>query len=139
VQLIRLDNDWPATGWSLGFGKLVFWMTTTPVESDVRGYAAMLVDADGTRHPYTVSQVEDFTEGPDRKFTARTTDGDLIDYSITYSGWTSPDPPTSGQAKYRAHHLYSLLTRESAHVGKPYESLDADGGADPVDQPLQLW
>src|SRR5215217_8641396 len=43
------------------------------------------------------------------------------------------------RARVRAHHLRRLLTRESAHVGKPYESLDADRGAYPVDQAPQLW
>ena len=39
----NIDNDWPAPGWSLGFGKLVFWRTPPGGEFNVPGYEAMRV------------------------------------------------------------------------------------------------
>ncbi len=62
-----IDRDWPAPGWSLGFGKIL----------DLGVGGSMLVDADGTRHPYTG------TLGPSSGgtlFTGHTTDGTLIQY-----------------------------------------------------------
>lgn len=56
-----VDADWPAPGWSLGFGKLV----------DVDSTARLLIDADGTRHPYTPVAGE-----------FRTTDGTFIRYGF---------------------------------------------------------
>lgn len=43
-----IDDDWPAPGWSLGFGKLVVWWV------EHGGFQGMLVDADGTRHSYSM-------------------------------------------------------------------------------------
>lgn len=59
------DNGWPAPGWSLGFGKLV----------RIEG-SAMLVDSDGTRHPFTALAPGTGT------FSHHTTDGSLIDYTV---------------------------------------------------------
>ncbi len=66
-----IDRDWPAPGWALGFGKIM-WM---------RSGGAMLVDADGTRHNYsgTVLYYNDSTQST--YFTLHTTDGSFIDYS----------------------------------------------------------
>lgn len=66
-----IDRDWPAPGWALGFGK-VMWM---------RSGGAMIVDADGTRHNYsgTVLYYNDSTQST--YFTLHTTDGTFIDYS----------------------------------------------------------
>ena len=89
-QLIHfdIDADWPAPGWSLGFGKLVFWRVPN-------AYEGMLIDADGTRHPYSVVRTIESTEGSEK--IAHTTDGDLIDYSIT---WETGGSPTSGRVSY---------------------------------------
>ncbi|MGH3844217.1 MAG: RHS repeat-associated core domain-containing protein [Pseudonocardiaceae bacterium] len=64
-----IDQGWPAPGWSLGFGRIV----------RLGRQGSMLVDADGTRHPYEVVRMEG---NQDRRleFTGRTTDGSFIDY-----------------------------------------------------------
>ncbi|WP_165554444.1 RHS repeat domain-containing protein [Kribbella capetownensis] len=64
-----VDQGWPAPGWSLGFGHIV----------RLGRQGSMLVDADGTRHPYEVVRMEG---NQDRRleFTGRTTDGSFIDY-----------------------------------------------------------
>lgn len=68
-----IDHDWPAPGWSLGFGKMV---------SMGGNNGTMLIDADGTRHSYSGSlQVYTYST----YFNAHTTDGTFIDYySQTY-------------------------------------------------------
>jgi len=43
-MVFDLDDDWPAPGWSLGFGKLV----------RLGGGITMVVEPDGTRHPFVV-------------------------------------------------------------------------------------
>ena len=66
-----IDRDWPAPGWSLGFGKIL------GITVD-RG--SLLIDADGTRHSYSGTVVY----GPNQNytdFTAHTTDGTFIDYT----------------------------------------------------------
>ncbi|MCC6613658.1 MAG: hypothetical protein IT320_09290 [Anaerolineae bacterium] len=67
--IFDIDGDWPAPGWSLGFGKIVA----------TRNGEGMLIGPDGSRHSYrTVSQ----TLG---EFTGRTDDGTFIDYEIQIS------------------------------------------------------
>jgi RHS repeat-associated protein len=69
-----IDRGWPAPGWSLGFGKMLQMGTQ----------GAMLIDADGTRHPYA-GIIHDW--GYAVYFEGHTTDGTLIDYtSLTYTG-----------------------------------------------------
>jgi hypothetical protein len=65
------DADWPAPGWSLGFGKIV----------QVGLHGGMLTDPDGTPHKYAPGEV---TNLPNEyfKFTTHTTDGSLIDYQV---------------------------------------------------------
>lgn len=66
-----IDRDWPAPGWSLGFGKVVGLGVNN---------GGMLVDADGTRHPYSGT----VTFGPNQNYTdfvGHTTDGTFIDYT----------------------------------------------------------
>jgi len=66
-----IDRDWPAPGWSLGFGKIV------GIGVDK---GSMLVDADGTRHGYGGT----VTYGPNQSYTdfaGYTTDGTFIDYT----------------------------------------------------------
>jgi RHS repeat-associated protein len=66
-----IDRDWPAPGWSLGFGKLVGMGVDN---------GSMIIDADGTRHGYAGTVVY----GPNQNytnFTGHTTDGTFIDYT----------------------------------------------------------
>src|SRR5262249_6861718 len=65
-----IDADWPAPGWSLGFGKLIL----------IGNNESMLEDADGTRHPYA-GKVNTYRDGT-ADFAAHTTDGSLIDYLV---------------------------------------------------------
>jgi RHS repeat-associated protein len=66
-----IDRDWPAPGWSVGFGKLLGLGVNN---------GSMIVDADGTRHSFTGQVVY----GPNQNytdFTGHTTDGTFIDYT----------------------------------------------------------
>ncbi|HEV2827108.1 MAG TPA: RHS repeat-associated core domain-containing protein [Pyrinomonadaceae bacterium] len=63
-----IDRDWPAPGWSLGFGKIL----------DLGAGGSMLVDADGTRHSFTGDLGPPTSGGQD--FVGHTTDGTLIQY-----------------------------------------------------------
>jgi RHS repeat-associated protein len=63
-----IDQDWPAAGWSLGFGRLIKMGTS----------GSMLVDADGTRHSYT-GTMYNYSWGS--RFVGYTTDSTFIDYS----------------------------------------------------------
>lgn len=67
-----LDQDWPAAGWSLGFGKVVGLGLDK---------GAMIIDADGTRHGFT-GQINAYSWGS--VSTLHTNDGTFIDYT-TYA------------------------------------------------------
>src|SRR5215831_645267 len=58
-----VDADWFSPGWSIGFGKLV----------NLGSNARLLIDGDGTRHPF---------DGPYVDGSYRTQDGSLIDYKF---------------------------------------------------------
>jgi RHS repeat-associated protein len=64
-----VDQGWPAPGWSLGFGRIM----------RLGRQGSMLVDADGTRHPYEVVRMEG-NQDHRLEFTGCTTDGSFIDY-----------------------------------------------------------
>ena len=64
-----IDRDWPAPGWSLGFGKLVGLGVYI---------GGMIIEADGTRHSYT-GNITIYNWGT--YFTGHTTDGSFIDYT----------------------------------------------------------
>jgi RHS repeat-associated protein len=78
-----IDRDWPAPGWSLGFGKMIRVADRS-----------MLIDSDGTRHSWT-GTVNTYSWG--KTFTGRTTDSTFIDYSHTA---TTAGVITSGTARY---------------------------------------
>ncbi|HWT02747.1 MAG TPA: hypothetical protein VN256_21040, partial [Pyrinomonadaceae bacterium] len=66
-----IDKGWPAPGWNLGFGKMLALGINN---------GAMIVEPDGTRHPFTGT----ITFGPNQNYTdfvGHTTDGTFIDYS----------------------------------------------------------
>jgi RHS repeat-associated protein len=69
--IFDIDHDWPAPGWSLGFGKLIRTSWSA---------AAMLIDADGTRHPFMGTSTT-YSSGF-WTFDGHTTDGTFIDYSV---------------------------------------------------------
>ena len=77
------DADWPAPGWSLGFSSVGFGKVV-----QVGNHGGVLVDADGTSHPYAAGEVSNAPPnacaGPPDCFqvTAHTTDGSLIDYTV---------------------------------------------------------
>jgi RHS repeat-associated protein len=79
-----IDQDWPAAGWSLGFGRLIKMGTS----------GSMLVDADGTRHSYT-GTMNNYSWGS--VFTGYTTDSTFVDYSHSAN---SSGVITSATARY---------------------------------------
>jgi len=76
----NLDNGWPAPGWRLGFVRLL----------DISASEVMLVEADGTRHPYQGLLSSRFWAGG-------TTDGGFIAYNATFDIYGYID---YGQAQY---------------------------------------
>lgn len=78
------EKGFPAPGWSLGFGKIIFLGTSG---------GCLLVDANGTNHGYT-GNISNYNYGStsSTSFVGYTTDGTFIDYSCyvsTYNGVTS--------------------------------------------------
>ena len=70
-----IDDEWPAPGWSLGFGRLVRIGSSSNT---------LLIDADGTRHPFTGRTQELSNDW--WRFSGQTTDGALIDYNVDLPG-----------------------------------------------------
>jgi YD repeat-containing protein len=68
-MVFNIDGDWPAPGWRFNFPKMI----------SHGNRQAILIDSDGTRHPYVSKQR---TEGENGNFTIkdRTSDGSFIDY-----------------------------------------------------------
>ncbi len=66
-----IDQGWPAPGWSLGFGKIIY----------MGEGGCMMVDADGTRRGYT-GVPNPWSNG--MTFKGHTTDGSFIDYSCRF-------------------------------------------------------
>lgn len=64
-----IDRDWPAPGWSLGFGKII----------QMGASGSMIVDSDGTRHSFNGSMT--FYANGASAFTGHTTDSTFIDYT----------------------------------------------------------
>ena len=68
-----IDRGWPAPGWALGFGKVLFMGTAG---------GSMIVEQDGSRRPFT-GTITNYGYG--LAFSGHTTDGSLIDYTT----WTT--------------------------------------------------
>ena len=68
-----IDHGYPAAGWSLGFGRLIFMGSNG---------GCMMLDADGTRHGYT-GQISSWNTG--MSFTGHTADGTFIDYGCNFT------------------------------------------------------
>ena len=87
-----IDRDWPAPGWSLGFGKI----------ADLGSGGSMIIDADGTRHAFS-GTITTYSYG--QLFAGHTTDGTLIQYSTwkNASGvmtWAEANLPNGSQIHY---------------------------------------
>jgi hypothetical protein len=95
------DYDWPAPGWSLGYGKIYIAGST--------GF--IIQDADATRHLCVGS-----FDSSNVSFNGRTNDGTLLDCSVTLSG-NSENPLKSARVSY------------PNGVVVDYETGDALGGA----------
>ncbi|MGH9854817.1 MAG: hypothetical protein ACREBD_33720, partial [Blastocatellia bacterium] len=78
-----IDRDWPAPGWSLGFGKIISMGTD-------KGF--MMIDGDGTRHGYVGNGLPPTGW---QYFQAHTADGTFIDYTV----WAYSGTPQSGTAR----------------------------------------
>jgi RHS repeat-associated protein len=68
-----IDKGWPAAGWSLGFGKIVF----------AGSQGDMIVDSDGTRHPFAGTAYNYGYPMP-TAFNLHTTDGTMISYNVNH-------------------------------------------------------
>ena len=94
------DVDWPAPGWSMGFGRMVGMGTNG---------GTMLIEADGTRRSYA-GTITNYSWG--QYFQGHTTDGSFIDYTsftnvnglVTSANATLPD---GTQIEYFAYDLSS--------------------------------
>ncbi len=113
------DRGFPAPGWSLGFGKIMFMGTQG---------GCMLVDADGTKHGYE-GTTSTFNSGntSSTNFSGHTADGTFIDYSCyvsTFNGSTtmsaSASLPNGTQIQYN---IYSA----SGQQAFPTQITDAQG------------
>lgn len=69
-MVFDIDRDWPAPGWSLHFGKIV----------RLANGVAMVVEPDGTRHPFKIDHRRD--DGHYAEVWAHTTDGTDIKYDF---------------------------------------------------------
>lgn len=71
------ERGFPAPGWNLGFGKMMFMGT---------GGGCMLIDADGTNRGYT-GTISNYSSGgfSSTSFTGYTTDGKFTDYNCSVS------------------------------------------------------
>jgi YD repeat-containing protein len=87
-----IDRDWPAPGWSLGFGKIIGMGS---LNSQSKGY--MLIEADGTRHGYTGTVIQ---YPSSQTFTGHTTDSTLIDYYVDGDSVAGGGAPIVGWARF---------------------------------------
>jgi YD repeat-containing protein len=108
-----IDRDWPAPGWSLGFGKIV-------VMGASGGY--MLIDGDGTRHGYTGAiQGTTYTW-----FTGYTTDGTFTDYTVSGGSAAGGRIPSWAQARL-SNGTVIVYGAPGANAVYPTQITDAQG------------
>jgi RHS repeat-associated protein len=84
-MVFNIDNDWPAPGWRFNFPQML----------NLGHGRGLLVDGDGTRHPFTSRE----EAAGDRATNFRTTDGSLIDYDVTQDP-NNEDKLLRGFARY---------------------------------------
>ncbi len=109
-----IDHDWPAVGWSLGFGKIIGMGAQN-------GY--MLVDPDGTRHGYTGT----LTIYPlYQTFDGYTTDGSFIDLDVTGYNAANGGAPQTGFA-YFPNGMLILYGAAGSNAIYPVYIEDANG------------
>jgi RHS repeat-associated protein len=103
-----IDHDWPGPGWSLSFGKIVGM-------GSQNGY--MIIEPDGTRHPYTCSIT---FHQLSQEAVCKTTDGSFIDYNVL------GDAPADGGAPIDAY-VY-LPNGTAMFYGNPANNTIYSGG-----------
>ena len=69
-MVFNIDRDWPAPGWSLGFGKMV----------NTVGGGAMIIEPDGTRHDFFQGSLQALDGNGSTAFIGQTKDGSFINY-----------------------------------------------------------
>lgn len=107
-----IDHGYPAPGWNLGFGRIMFMGSQG---------GCMMLDADGTRHGYA-GTISSWQNG--MTFTGHTADGSFIDYGCTFnyggygSGWAKLSNGTTIS--------YATTANGNGHV-VPTQITDAQG------------
>ncbi|MCI0660595.1 MAG: hypothetical protein L0220_05925, partial [Acidobacteria bacterium] len=111
----NIDQDWPAPGWSLGFAKIVGMGTQN-------GY--MIVEPDGTRHPYTCT----ITLYPtNQEAVCKTTDGSFIDYRVLGDHPSSGGAPRTSTIFYPDGTEIVYVSATSNYANYPVQIIDANG------------
>lgn len=108
-----IDRGFPAPGWSLGFGKIM------DMGNDG---GSMLVDADGTHHPYSGS-LSGGTNNNFTNFVGHTTDGKFIDYG----SYRDPSTGISSAWAYFANGTYILYGAKGDGAVHPTYIRDTQG------------
>lgn len=112
LMIFDPTHEWPAPGWSLGFGKAIRAGST----------GVVLQDADGTVHPFAgvVNSYSASTE-----FVDHTTDGTLIDYSFVMN---NSDGLYTGTVKYPNGMVVQYgAPSDQGNVMYPTQVVDANG------------
>lgn len=113
------DRGFPAPGWSLGFGKMMFMGTSG---------GCMINDADGTRHGYNGS-TSNYTYGSSvsSSFNGHSADGSFIDYNCYYSS-NQYGKGLSGSAKLpNGTTIYYNSSTANGEQAFPTQITDAQG------------
>ncbi|MCI0525462.1 MAG: hypothetical protein L0Y75_09395, partial [Acidobacteria bacterium] len=109
-----IDRDWPAAGWSLGFGKIMGMGAQN-------GF--MLVEPDGTRHAYTGSLTfYQFSQS----CACKTSDGSFIDYEVIGNTPANGGAPISAYA-YLPNGTSIYYGSAGSNAIYPIQIIDANG------------
>ena len=113
------ERGFPAPGWNLGFGKLMFMGSSG---------GCMMIDADGTNHGYTGS-IYNYNGGSYSysQFSGHTADGTFIDYGCfvgTYNGVTTM---TGSASLPNGTQVYYGTTSANGKQAFPSQITDAQG------------